>query len=133
MPKTIGMDHLGLSVRDLDTTTTFFVDVLEWEEIARDDSYPRSTVTDGVLRLTLWQVDQETDVAEFDRRSNIGMHHLALEVENEDVLNALAERIAAHDVAQIEFMPELMGTGPRKHMMFSEPGGIRLELLWNGK
>jgi len=32
----------------------------------------------------------------------------------------------------VEFMPEFMGQGPRKHMIFAEPGGIRLELFWQG-
>ena len=30
-------------------------------------------------------------------------------------------------------MPELLGSGPRKHMIFFEPGGIRLELIWSGE
>ena len=32
----------------------------------------------------------------------------------------------------IEFMPELVGQGPRKHMIFNEPGGIRIEFIWPG-
>ena len=56
MAKTTGLNHLGLTVRDLATTTAFFADVLGWDVTARDDSYPRTTVTDGSLRLTLWQV-----------------------------------------------------------------------------
>jgi hypothetical protein len=54
MAETSGLNHLGLSVFDLDQTTAFFVEVLGWQEIARDDSYPRNAVTDGSLRLTLW-------------------------------------------------------------------------------
>ena len=33
---------------------------------------------------------------------------------------------------EIEFMPELVGAGPRKHMMCYEPGGIRVEFIWPG-
>ena len=29
----------------------------------------------------------------------------------------------------IEFPPELLGTGPARHMMFTMPGGNRLELI----
>lgn len=132
MSQTVGLNHLGLSVRDLDATTGFFTDVLGWEELARDESYPRNAVTDGTLRLTLWQVDHANAITDFDRRANIGLHHLALEVPTEAVLNDLAERVRDWPGVVIEFMPELVGSGPRKHMMFQEPGGIRLELIWPG-
>ena len=132
MSVTTGLNHLGLSVRDLDETTRFFVDVLGWEEVARDESYPRNAVTDGTLRLTLWQVDHTLDVAGFDRRANIGLYHLAIEVPDEDVLHATAARVRDWPGVEVEFMPEFMGKGPRKHMMFREPGGIRLELVWPG-
>lgn len=132
MSVTTGLNHLGLSVRDLDETPRFFVGVLGWEEVARDESYPRNAVTDGALRLTLWQVDHTLDVAGFDRRANIGLHHLAIEVPDEDVLHATAARVRDWPGVEVEFMPEFMGKGPRKHMMFREPGGIRLELVWPG-
>ena len=133
MAETLGLNHLGLSVRDLDETTAFFVNVLGWDELARDESYPRNAVTDGVTRLTLWQVDHANPVQAFDRRQNVGLHHLALTVESEEKLNALALAVAAYPGAQIEFVPELMGTGPRKHFIFREPGGLRLELVWAGE
>lgn len=133
MAETIGLNHLGLAVKDLDRTTAFFVDVLGWEELARDETYPRNSVTDGDLRLTLWQVDHAGPVVEFDRRANIGLHHLALGVPTEANLNRLAERVKDYPGVAVEFMPEPVGGGPRKHMMFTEPGGIRLELIWQGK
>lgn len=132
MSLTSGMNHLGLSVLDLDQTTDFFTSVLGWQELARDDSYPRNAITDGQVRLTLWQVDHGGDVVSFDRRTNVGLHHLALEVPAESTLNELAERVSDWPGVVVEFMPELLGEGPRRHMMFREPGGIRLELIWPG-
>ncbi len=132
MSQTVGLNHLGLSVLDLDATTNFFTGVLGWTELARDESYPRNSVTDGKLRLTLWQVDHSLPVTAFDRRANIGLHHLALEVPSEAVLNDLAERVSDWPGVEVEFMPEPVGSGPRRHMMFQEPGGIRLELIWPG-
>ncbi len=132
MALTSGMNHLGLTVRNLDQTTAFFVDVLGWEMTARDDSYPRTTVTDGHVRLTLWQV-QTANPDAFDRKTGLGLHHLALTVPDEARLTSLAETLSATDGIVIEFMPEPMGKGPRKHMMFAEPGGLRIELLWQGE
>ncbi|MBU2991819.1 VOC family protein [Octadecabacter sp. 1_MG-2023] len=131
MAFTSGLNHLGLTVRDLNATTDFFADVLGWEVTARDDSYPRTTVTDGNLRLTLWQV-QIDDPVPFDRKTALGLHHLALEVADQATLTTLAATLSAHPDVVVEFMPEPMGAGPRQHMMFAEPGGLRIELLWAG-
>ena len=133
MAHTSGLNHLGLAVNNLDQTARFFVDCLGWDESGRDDSYPRTAVSDGKVRLTLWQVDHQQGVQEFDRRKNIGLHHLALEVDSEEKLNELANQVAAYPGVEMAFLPEPVGQGPRKHMMFHEPGGIRLELIWPGQ
>ena len=132
MPETCGLNHLGLSVLDLEATTRFFTDALGWSQSGRDDSYPRTAVGDGRLRLTLWQVDHGLAVAAFNRRQNVGLHHLALEVDSEARLLALAQSLSLRPDVRIEFMPELLGQGPRKHMMLLEPSGIRVELIWPG-
>lgn len=133
LSETLGLNHLGLAVDNLNETTAFFSEVLGWTETARDDTYPRNSITDGKLRLTLWQIDCSKPATQFDRRSNIGLHHLALEVGSEADLKRVANKVAAFPGVKVEFMPELLGNGPRKHMMFAEPGGIRLELIWQGE
>lgn len=132
MYKTQGINHLGLSVKNLDQTVSFFVDCLGWEESGRDESYPRSAVSDGTIRLTLWEVDHSLSVNEFHFRKNIGLHHFALEIESEQKLNEISESVKLHPGVNIEFMPELLGVGPRKHMILYEPGGIRIEFIWPG-
>ena len=133
MIKTRGINHLGLSVKNLDQAVAFFVDCLGWEESGRDDSYPRSAVGDGSVRLTLWQLDHSLEVNDFHFRQNAGLHHFALELATEAELEEVAERVAAYPGVEIEFMPELLGDGPRKHMIFYEPGGIRIEFIWPGQ
>mgnify|MGYP000265315116 CR=1 FL=1 len=130
MAVTTGLNHLGLAVQDLTQTTAFFTDVLGFDEIGRDNNYPRTTVTDGNVRLTLWQTDPAAIA--FDRRSNIGLHHLALTIPSEAALLEIAAKLAKTPGVTIAFMPELVGDGPRKHMMLHEPGGIRIELVWPG-
>lgn len=133
MPITCGINHLGLSVKNLDQTVSFFVECLGWKESGRDNSYPRSAVSDGHSRLTLWEVDHNLEVNAFHFRKNIGIHHLALAVQSEEVLNDISLKVNNYQGVEIEFMPELLGSGPRKHMIFYEPGGIRLELIWSGE
>lgn len=133
MAITHGINHLGLTVNNLDQTRDFFVDLLGWEESGRDESYPRTAVSDGVVRLTLWQVDKSLNVVDFDRRENIGLHHLALTVASEQELLDIHDKIKIQKNINIEFAPELVGQGPRKHMMCNEPGGIRIEFIWHGQ
>ena len=70
MAATSGMNHLGLTVADLDASTAFFAQALGWEVLARDDTYPRTTVSDGAMRLTLWQAHPEPEIVAFARRSS---------------------------------------------------------------
>ncbi len=127
---TKGINHLGLTVRNLDETTSLFIDLLGWKLLARDDSYPRTTVSDGTCRLTLWQADRSQPMTDFDRKTNIGLHHVAFEVGSKEDLLALADKIRVWPGVTIEFEPEPLGSGPRQHMMFLEPGGIRIEIVW---
>ncbi len=132
LAETSGLNHLGLAVRSLDESAAFFVDALGWQESGRDESYPRTAVSDGKVRLTLWQVDPALAGEPFNRRKNIGLHHLALEVTSEGKLNSIYETLKGRTDVKIEFAPELVGEGPRKHMMCFEPGGIRVEFIWPG-
>ena len=133
MAITQGINHLGLTVRDLATTRAFFTELLGWEESGYDSSYPRTAVSDGHTRLTLWQVQDLENYTAFDRKLNLGLHHLALTVESEEALNEIYQKASEYPGAQIEFAPELVGGGPRKHMMCNEPGGLRIEFIWSGE
>lgn len=132
MPETRGINHLGLSVLNVESSARFFTEALGWAESGKDSSYPRTAVSDGHVRLTLWQVDHQLSIEPFNRRKNVGLHHLALEVASEEKLNALATLLSGWPGVVVEFMPELVGKGPRKHMMLFEPGGNRIELIWPG-
>lgn len=68
---------------------------------------------------------------EFNRRTNIGLYHLALAVPNWQALDDLYARVASWPGVEIEFSPELSGAGPKVHMMLREPGGNRLEFAWD--
>ena len=132
-PATTGLNHLGLTVNNLDQTAQFFIEVLGWQESGRDDNYPRTAVSDGQVRLTLWQVDHNLDTQPFDRRKHIGLHHVAFTVATETQLSSVYQKVKAHPGVAIEFAPELVGNGPRKHMMCYEPGGLRIEFIWSGE
>src|ERR1700761_6755381 len=56
-PATCGVDHVGLSVRDLTSTCRFFCDCLGWRVVGERPDYPAAFVSDGQLVVTLWQVE----------------------------------------------------------------------------
>ena len=65
----------------------------------------------------------------FDRKNVIGLHHLALIVENDAALDRLYERLQNTEGVNIEFKPESLGAGSTQHMMCYIPGGIRVEFI----
>lgn len=128
MAITQGAHHIGLTVPDIAATRDFFVDVLEFKQVGEIPSYPAVFLTDGTLVLTLWQAVDPATATSFDRKNTVGLHHFALKVENLATLQSLHQTLVNTAGVDIEFAPEPMGKGPSQHMMFSIPGGIRMEI-----
>lgn len=126
---TRGVDHVGLTVRDLGATRDFFCGALGWQVVGERPEYPASSVSDGTIRVTLWRAVRPEEANAFDRKNTIGLHHLAFRVNSLDHLHALHQRLKAWPGVTIEFAPEQAGPGPRIHMMLAEPSGNRIEFV----
>ncbi|XZG68758.1 VOC family protein [Chitinibacteraceae bacterium HSL-7] len=129
-PATQGIHHVGLTTARLEETAAFFTRLLGWIEVRRKPDYPAIFVSDGHTMLTLWAAQSQTPMA-FDRKRHVGLHHIALRLPSEEALNSVY-RTLQDAGTPIEFAPELVGDGPAKHLMCTEPGGIRVELVWPG-
>jgi catechol-2,3-dioxygenase len=103
------------------------VTLLGWKLIKEDASYPNAFVSDGSILITLWKIQTNQPVG-FDRKTNIGLHHLALRVTSEQELNETYQKIAKSKY-KIEFAPELLRQGPSKHFMVYGPSQIRIEFI----
>jgi hypothetical protein len=79
------------------------------------------------MMVTLWQVTDPDKRIEFDRKTHVGLHHLAFRVGSEEALNEIFARVSAWPGVRVEFALENLGAGPKRHAMVYEPGGIRLE------
>jgi len=127
--KSLGVHHVGLAVKNLEITSRFFTEALGFDKINERPEYPAHFVSDGTTVVTLWQIDDPEKTAPFDRKKNVGLHHLAFKLGSFEDLDAMYEKIKDWPEVKIEFSPELAGDGPAKHMIFFEPGGIRLEFI----
>ena len=130
-PITQGAHHIGLTVSRLEESANFFVSLLCWKEVRRNEKYPAIYVSDGSTMVTLWSTKEQPS-NQFDKNKNVGLHHIAFQVEDECDLSNVHDRLVNSGV-KIEFSPEMMGDGPAQHMMCYEPSGIRVEFIWPGR
>jgi len=148
LPGLTGLDHVGLTVPDLEAATGFLVDVLGCEYLyslgpMRDDDDwmkrhlnvdPRAVVTE--VRLfrcgsnTVFEVFQyiaPDQAQEPPRNSDVGGHHFALYVED---LDAAVAYLRSHDV---EVLGEpTASVGPhegQRWVYFLAPWGAQFELV----
>lgn len=127
MKLTDGFNHVGLAVTDLKASTEFFTQTLGWDKVGGDADYPANFVSDGKMFLTLWRVTEPEKAVPFNRKQNVGLHHLAITVPSFEALEEIHQRAKGVKGVVIEFAPELAYGGPAKHMMLREPSGNRLE------
>lgn len=128
MAMTKGVNHVGLSVTNLDATKDFFVEILEFQVLQYVEGQ-HAFVTDGTTMVTLWQTaEEEADV------KTAGLHHLAFQVESVTVLRKIEERMKQKNI-RLQFD----GIGVRGQeggfiaLFCYEPSGIRIELATSEK
>ena len=125
---TTGVHHVGLSLPDIEAAREFFCDALGYETVGSVAEYPAHFVSDGSTLITLWQVSDPESARAFDRKQNIGLHHLAIGVADEAALTSLFETVKTWPGAEIEFEPCPIGEGSAvRHFMCAIPGGARVE------
>ncbi len=130
---TNGVHHIGLSVKDLKASSNFFIKALKFKKVAEKPDYPAIFVSDGTIMITLWQVTNKKTAVDFNRKKNVGLHHLALKLNSFEELDTMYEHLKNWPGVKFQFSPELMGKGPNKHMMLFEPSGIRIEFAASPK
>lgn len=126
-PATLGVNHVGLAVPDLAAARSFFIEAMWFHSLGEMPEYPACFVTDGTTMITLWQVEDPTEATPFDRRRNVGLHHLAFTVAPER-MQGLFERLSSWPGVRVDFAPmHNDGEDDATHFMIFMPGGPRLE------
>ncbi|NNE85943.1 MAG: VOC family protein [Alphaproteobacteria bacterium] len=126
---TRGAHHIGLTVPDIGKTGRFFTDTLGFTQVGEIADYPAVFLSDGTTMITLWGAADPKTAVSFDRKNVIGLHHLALTVEDADALASLHDVLQSADDVEIEFAPEPLLGGPTTHLICAIPGGIRVEFV----
>lgn len=143
-----GMDHVGITVPDLDEAEQFFVEVLGAVPVYRlgpkraDDDWmsvqlgvhPRTQITEirfyrlgHGTNIEVFAYDAADGQAPPPRNSDIGGHHLAIYV---DDMDAAIAHLRAHGV---EIMGEPVASAGasagQRWLYFRAPWGLQLELV----
>lgn len=127
---TQGVHHIGLTVADLAPPLEFFTHALGFQQVGEDAEYPAVFLSDGSFVLTLWQTISEEQAIPFDRKKNVGLHHLALQVADRSALKTVFEKLKGWPGVTMEFEPVPPGSGSKaRHFMCIIPGGIRVEFF----
>jgi catechol 2,3-dioxygenase-like lactoylglutathione lyase family enzyme len=127
-PLTRGVHHVGLALPDIAAARDFFVEALGFRQAGEVPAYPALFVSDGATLITLWQVEDPATATGFDRRRNVGLHHLALGVADAATLDLVHQRIRDWPGVAVEFAPGPMREGSAvRHMIAAIPGGVRVE------
>jgi catechol 2,3-dioxygenase-like lactoylglutathione lyase family enzyme len=154
LPGLRALDHIGVTVPDLEEATRFFVDVLGWEYLYslgpfQDDGdwmsehlgvHPRATVPENRFFrcggqaifevFTYTAPDQRTSVP---KNSDIGGHHISLYV---DDLDTAVEYLRSQGVTVLGDPTSSKGAHlGQRWVYFLAPWGLQLELVSypNGK
>jgi catechol 2,3-dioxygenase-like lactoylglutathione lyase family enzyme len=123
-----GIHHVGLTVPDIDQARAFFCGALGFDEVGGVPDYPAIFVSDGAILLTLWRAADPLTARAFDRRANVGLHHLSLAVANEAALDAAWEKVRTHPDVVVDAAPGPIRPGSTtRHFLVFMPGGIRIE------
>jgi catechol 2,3-dioxygenase-like lactoylglutathione lyase family enzyme len=125
---TRGVHHIGLTVPDLDESRAFFCGVLGFDEVGGVPGYPSIFVSNGFILLTLWRAGDPLTARAFDRRANIGLHHLSLAVADDAALETVWQRVSAYPGVIVDALPGPIRPGSAtRHFLVFIPGGIRME------
>jgi len=148
IPGLRGVDHLGVTVPDLDEAERFFIDVLGAIPIytlgskQSDDDWmlshlgvhPRTVISEirfyrlgNGMNFELFKYDAADGQAEEPKNSDIGGHHVALYV---DDMDAAIEHLRSHNV---EIMGEPTASAQaakgQRWLYFRSPWGMQFELV----
>jgi glyoxylase I family protein len=128
--ETPGLDHIDLTVSDLERSRQFYADILGFELTTTPIDYPNklfagshSFMVGGVEICLIKHPDTATEDRFNEKR--IGLDHLSFKAPNEEALHALAKRLKEAGVETKGV--EVFEPNGKKYVSFRDPDNIQLE------
>ena len=129
--KILGIEHVGIAVKDLNSISEIFGDLLGLDLRRREKVADQQVITDiyhaGKDKLEfLKATSPDSPIAKFLEKRAEGMHHIALIVDN---LQSTLDYLNEHDVKLIDKNPRIGAEG--LNIAFIHPkstGGVLVEL-----
>ena len=129
--KILGIEHVGIAVKDLNSISEIFGDLLGLDLHRREKIEDQQVITDiyhaGKDKLEfLKATSPDSPIAKFLEKRTEGMHHIALIVDN---LQSALDYLNEHDVQLIDKSPRIGVEGLK--IAFIHPkstGGVLVEL-----
>ena len=126
------IDHIDLTVPDLDLALPFYDAVLDFLGYARSSAYagdvPVWVHRDMKPRLSIGLHQASQDVAH-DRR-NPGLHHLAFHASSRGEVDRLHQLLCDIGATILDAPAEYDYTAGYYAVFFADPGGIKLEIAY---
>jgi catechol 2,3-dioxygenase-like lactoylglutathione lyase family enzyme len=129
MPRVIGIDHLVLSVSDIDRSKDFYDTVLPF--LGFKKKYDGSDFAGWSNRKTLFwiaQADAEGRKHKH-RKGEVGFHHYAFELTSRRDIDALGAFLEEHDMPIVDPPGEYNGDENYYAVFFTDPDGMKLEAM----
>ena len=129
--KIIGIEHIGIAVKDLSKDATFWRKVLGIERSTTEDVDDQGVITDiyntgrGKIELLLSKYP-DSPIGKFIEKRGAGIHHVCLQVEN---INDSMEVLRKNKIEIIGDRPSIGAEGYK--VIFIHPrsaGGVLVEL-----
>ena len=129
--KILGIEHVGIAMENMEGISAFFSDILGLEYLGSEKIDDQQVVTDifntGGGKLEFLQAtDPDSTISKFIEKKGVGMHHIALLVDN---IRVALDYLQKEGVELIDTTPRIGAEGFQ--IAFLHPrstGGILVEL-----
>lgn len=124
------IDHVGIAVRSIDDSLTFYRDILGLEfegiEVLEDRGLKTAFLKTGESEIELLEpISEDSTIYKFLEKKGEGIHHLALEVDDVEEKKDIMEQKGANFIGEVS-----IGAGGKK-IIFIHPkstSGVLMEL-----
>lgn len=130
----VGLHHLGLTVRDADVSTAWYVDVLGFRRVdafvSPDRARRKVFLRHDGLRTRLGLTEHRDGARDPFDETRVGLDHLAFGVGARDELDTWASRLAAAGVVHSPIAASNSIPGAAV-LVFRDPDHIQLEFFYD--